>query len=1030
MDAPGGVHFVGRLDTRQSAEAALLAAAAGAPRLVLIEGPVGIGKTAAADWLLSRAALRGAVRIRANCIEDSAMPYGPLATILQSLGNGVDAIRSKTDPSAHPEFDLMNDVVSQLQRVARERLVSMLIDDLQWADPATLQIIQHVVFTLSSAAAAGTSMRAIVIVTCRSPAMDERAERIVQRLRREPIAVPLTLEPLSEREGTALVALRRGRSSPTQDRFLVRASGGNPLVLVSLLREANAGAQGLVTVDDALERRISALQPAARTLATRASVFGEGAFAWLAEVCPLTSAETQHAIDELKDADVLVVDRFDRFTFTHPQLRRATLASVSRPVALYQDVARRLEEALHLRTPEVAIALCRFWLAALAPANHPQLLRAALEGAGYAYGIGAWATAADLYEVLLDDPGLQDPALILEYRARAGTAADFDHDPDRCARHMDAIAPLARSMGDHRAWGQAVLCSARSRFTLGTGAVGEWIDVAAIEQFLAAGDRAPADLRARAYGLLAEMAFQAFDTERAEVFAGKARNELRKAPAEVEFWLSCAEGLAAMSALRLDQATTLFTSACAAAEHERDTWHGGAARSRRGITRYMQGDLEDALVDAHRSAEENISIANWAEHGVSECLRAMVLFGRGLSGEAFLAAEAAEVSYLRSDYAFVPLMLYPAIAAAHSMAGRPGEAIASLERLEERGGRGDRFRMLSDALHSGRGVVPKFNRRLRQDINSISSLAGAAELAQLVGDDDALVSVCAVLREAVLSGPVLTIGWPHFLPRLIGMGALRAGHHRQAESDLKAALDLADEATLIVESARVKVALAELAASDERHPRHDTAVSYLIEASRTFAALELVGLAQALHRSPVFAVPLRSVIEEVHPETTYVLFTDIVDSTALTAALGDRRWVVLLAEHDGITRSCIGRHGGRVVKHTGDGFCAEFTDAGNAVRAAIDLHAELQRCEVGPAGSSLRVRCGIAAGTTIAYGHDIHGIAVPTAARICAAAEPGGTMLSSLVRRHLGPGTATLEGPFALELKGLHGEQELYRVGR
>ncbi len=55
-----------------------------------------------------------------------------------------------------------------------------------------------------------------------------------------------------------------------------------------------------------------------------------------------------------------------------------------------------------------------------------------------------------------------------------------------------------------------------------------------------------------------------------------------------------------------------------------------------------------------------------------------------------------------------------------------------------------------------------------------------------------------------------------------------------------------------------------------------------------------------------------------------VLFTDIVDSTATAAAIGDRRWHDLLESHDRMVRRQLSRFRGKETKTTGDGFVATF----------------------------------------------------------------------------------------------------------
>ena len=65
------------------------------------------------------------------------------------------------------------------------------------------------------------------------------------------------------------------------------------------------------------------------------------------------------------------------------------------------------------------------------------------------------------------------------------------------------------------------------------------------------------------------------------------------------------------------------------------------------------------------------------------------------------------------------------------------------------------------------------------------------------------------------------------------------------------------------------------------------------------------------------------------------LFTDIVGSTDMNAALGDARWSALLDRHDRIVRELVEQWQGRWVKSTGDGVLAVFDGPARALRAAL-----------------------------------------------------------------------------------------------
>jgi class 3 adenylate cyclase len=127
-----------------------------------------------------------------------------------------------------------------------------------------------------------------------------------------------------------------------------------------------------------------------------------------------------------------------------------------------------------------------------------------------------------------------------------------------------------------------------------------------------------------------------------------------------------------------------------------------------------------------------------------------------------------------------------------------------------------------------------------------------------------------------------------------------------------------------------------------------------------------------------------------------ILFTDIVGSTEMTQRLGDHAAMEILALHDRLVREAFGRTRGREVKHLGDGLMGVFVSADDAIRCALEAHAALR-----DAGQRtiepVRIRVGAAAGEPIERDGDFFGTTVQLAARLCAQAEPGQTIVSSSV---------------------------------
>lgn len=123
------------------------------------------------------------------------------------------------------------------------------------------------------------------------------------------------------------------------------------------------------------------------------------------------------------------------------------------------------------------------------------------------------------------------------------------------------------------------------------------------------------------------------------------------------------------------------------------------------------------------------------------------------------------------------------------------------------------------------------------------------------------------------------------------------------------------------------------------------------------------------------------------------LFTDIESST--------RSWEIdregmseFLRLHDEVMKQAIGSYGGSIVKHTGDGVFAVFSDPCDAVRCAVEIQRALRETGIEVDGRMLRVRMGLHCGPSEERGGDHFGPAVNLAQRIMDAANGGQVLLS------------------------------------
>lgn len=165
-------------------------------------------------------------------------------------------------------------------------------------------------------------------------------------------------------------------------------------------------------------------------------------------------------------------------------------------------------------------------------------------------------------------------------------------------------------------------------------------------------------------------------------------------------------------------------------------------------------------------------------------------------------------------------------------------------------------------------------------------------------------------------------------------------------------------------------------------------------------------------------------------DTAYrvILFTDIAGSTSLTQRLGDAGSMEVLRTHDRIVRDALEAHGGREIKHTGDGIMASFFSVSQAVQCAVEIQSRVAAHGRENPDQAFAVRIGMSAGEPVVENRDFFGAAVQLARRVCDCAESGCILTSNVVRELcIGkPFPFSERGEF--ELKGFDAPVRLYEV--
>ena len=150
-----------------------------------------------------------------------------------------------------------------------------------------------------------------------------------------------------------------------------------------------------------------------------------------------------------------------------------------------------------------------------------------------------------------------------------------------------------------------------------------------------------------------------------------------------------------------------------------------------------------------------------------------------------------------------------------------------------------------------------------------------------------------------------------------------------------------------------------------------------------------------------------------------VLFTDIVDSTALAESMGPSRWRELVASHNERIQFELDRFRGRLVKTTGDGVLALFDGSERAVRAAAAI------C-LAAKSLGLSIRAGVHTGEVEIAAGDVRGLAVHVAARVMALAGPSQVYVSATTHDLVADSGLTFVDAGSHELKGVSGARQLY----
>ena len=399
--------IVGRDQERAALARVVGRAAAGSLGVAQLVGEPGIGKTRLTEDLVVVARTSGVRTALGRCSQDDgAPPLWPWRQVLRDLGVPDDALRVPDDADASPEqraFRTAELVAGAVLDAAAGGPVLVVLDDLHWADAATLRTLAHLL-----AVAPADAALAVVVTRRTHPEPTGPLALVGEALARRP-GVRLDLSGLDVTEAGSLARSVGGDAvAPVVAEWHAR-SGGNPFFLIELARLGPSDAEGLPgTVRDVVTRRLDDLPPPVLATLETAAVVGRRFHALT--VARADDRDLDEVVDNLEAARVagLVGETgVEEFAFSHALTRDAVAARLTgtRAARRHARVAHALAHrsdvaALHTDTERTA-ELARHWLAA-GSSHVDTAWRAARDAADQARRLTSFAEAMDLRQAAVD----------------------------------------------------------------------------------------------------------------------------------------------------------------------------------------------------------------------------------------------------------------------------------------------------------------------------------------------------------------------------------------------------------------------------------------------------------------------------------------------------------------------------------------------------------------------------------------------------------------------------------------------------
>ncbi len=464
--------------------------AAGRPRMVTVLGPAGIGKSRLARTLVDATGDAATTAVGRCLPYGEAITYWPLAEIARELPIGGERLAALAGGGQTSVDETHAMARRLLETCARERPLVVVIEDIHWAAPTLLDLIEHL---------AGFATDAPLLVVClaRPELLDLRPQWAAVGDGRASV---LRLEPLTTAEADALLGELAGDLSADEREQLLTAAEGNPFFLQQMAAHRaeapEAPVAAVPTIQAVLTARIDGLAATERAIVEHGSVEGRTFHrSVLADLLPREhAAELDGGLAALAARELIGPARPDlegeqAFRFNHILIRDATygLMPKQRRAHLHERFARWLEQRAE-RGVDARAEVIGYHLehafgyhVEVEPAASRSYVELAASGGRYLGAAGRAALARDdlpaaisLLErsaALVPEGDAQRGPLL----ADQGTALTEAGHLDEAERVLDAAAREAAARGDEIARAHAEVASLVGRLQVDTEATGRQV---------------------------------------------------------------------------------------------------------------------------------------------------------------------------------------------------------------------------------------------------------------------------------------------------------------------------------------------------------------------------------------------------------------------------------------------------------------------------------------------------------------------------------------------------------------------------